>query len=118
MAWTRRSGASAARASQVRSTSQCCRGYHPRSEGTRVMRLYSRLAVAAVALIVACSPAAAPAVPTPAPAAPQAATGWDGVLATAKNEGKLVLSTHAGSGYEKYVELVKQALPDLTIDAT
>jgi hypothetical protein len=40
------------------------------------------------------------------------------VLAGAKQEGKLVLSTHAGSGYEKYVELVKQALPDLTVDAT
>jgi iron(III) transport system substrate-binding protein len=86
--------------------------------------------VVAAFLLVACSPAAAPAAPTSAPAAtsaagaPQAAaaTGtpadWNGVLASAKQEGKLVLSTHAGTGYEKYVEQVKQALPDLTVDAT
>src|ERR1700736_4591740 len=40
------------------------------------------------------------------------------VPAAAKQEGKLVLSTHAGTGYEKYVEAVKQALPGLTIEAT
>ncbi|HEX8967337.1 MAG TPA: extracellular solute-binding protein [Chloroflexota bacterium] len=39
-------------------------------------------------------------------------------MAAAKQEGKLVLSTHAGAGYEKYVEQVKQALPELTIEAT
>jgi iron(III) transport system substrate-binding protein len=66
-------------------------------------------------LTAACSPAATPAAPKPAA---QPATGWSGIVAAAKQEGKLVLSTHAGSGYEKYVELVKQALPDLTIDAT
>jgi iron(III) transport system substrate-binding protein len=73
---------------------------------------------------VGCAPAAAPPAPTSAPPAPAAAAttaspgDWNGVLAAAKQEGKLVLSTHAGSGYEKYVELVKQALPDLTVDAT
>jgi iron(III) transport system substrate-binding protein len=30
----------------------------------------------------------------------------------------VVLSTHAGSGYEKYVVAVKQALPDLKVEAT
>jgi iron(III) transport system substrate-binding protein len=67
-------------------------------------------------LVVACTPAPQ-AQPTGTPLTP-AATGWDATLAAAKQEGKLVLSTHAGAGYEKYVELVKQALPDLTIDAT
>jgi ABC-type Fe3+ transport system substrate-binding protein len=78
-------------------------------------RCLIRILVAATFLTVACSPAAAPAAPQP-PAT--AASGWDGTLAAARQEGKLVLSTHAGTGYEKYVELVKQALPDLTIDAT
>src|SRR5690348_561552 len=80
-------------------------------------RFVSPFVVAFALFMVACSPAAPPPSPT---APPQAAptTGWDGTLAAAKQEGKLVLSTHAGSGYEKYVELVKQALPDLTVDAT
>jgi iron(III) transport system substrate-binding protein len=87
-------------------------------------RSIPRLFVLAMFAAVACSPAAAPAAPTAAPqaapAAPQAAapTDWDGVRSAARQEGKLVLSTHAGSGYEKYVELVKQALPDVTVDAT
>lgn len=76
------------------------------------------LALTAI-LAVACSPAAAPVAPTAPPAAAKpAASGWDATLAAAKQEGKLVLSTHAGNGYEKYVELVKQGLPDLTIEAT
>jgi iron(III) transport system substrate-binding protein len=89
------------------------------------MRLLSRIAMAAALVaLAACSPAAAPPAPTPAQSAPAAAattaapSDWNGVLASAKQEGKLVLSTHAGSGYEKYVEQVKQALPDLTVDAT
>jgi len=77
--------------------------------------LRMRVLVLAMLLAVACAPAPQ-AQPTPMPLA--AATGWDATLAAAKQEGKLVLSTHAGTGYEKYVELVKQALPDLTIDAT
>ncbi|MBV9327398.1 MAG: extracellular solute-binding protein [Chloroflexi bacterium] len=90
-------------------------------------RSLSRFILAATFVLVACSPPATPAPPTPAPpatlapqstGAPGSATEWDGVLAGAKQEGKLVLSTHAGTGYEKYVELVKQALPDLTVDAT
>jgi iron(III) transport system substrate-binding protein len=65
----------------------------------------------------ACSPTATPA--ATAPGAPARATGdWSAVVAAAKQEGKLVLSTHAGTGYEKYVEVVKKALPDLTIEAT
>ena len=80
------------------------------------MRLVTRVIGVAFVFVVACSPAAAPVAPT---AAPQpAATGWNGTLTAAKQEGKLVLSTHAGSGYEKYVELVKEALPDLEVDAT
>ena len=90
-------------------------------------RSLSRFILAATFVLVACSPPATPAPPTPAPpatlapqstGAPGSATEWDGVLAGAQQEGKLVLSTHAGTGYEKYVELVKQALPDLTVDAT
>ncbi len=78
--------------------------------------------LAAIALFAtACSPAATPAATAPAPkptAVQSASNDWNSVVAAAKQEGKLVLSTHAGTGYEKYVELVKQALPDLTIDAT
>jgi iron(III) transport system substrate-binding protein len=79
----------------------------------------------AVALVAAaCSPTtpATPPQPTAAPQAQQsmaaAAGDWATVVAAAKKEGKLVLSTHAGTGYEKYVEQVKQALPELTIEAT
>ena len=78
--------------------------------------------LAAITLFAtACSPAATPAATAPAPkptAVQSASNDWNSVVAAAKQEGKLVLSTHAGTGYEKYVELVKQALPDLTIDAT
>jgi iron(III) transport system substrate-binding protein len=110
-------------------------------------RLWLPIALAASLFAAACSPAAAPsapAPPAPAPqgaapsqtqppttaqsqtaaqsqsqnAAPAAAGDWNTVVAAAKQEGKLVLSTHAGSGYEKYVELVKQALPGLTVEAT
>jgi iron(III) transport system substrate-binding protein len=87
-------------------------------------RSIPRLLALAAILVVACAPAAPqpspPAAPTsaPQPAAPAAATSWDATLAAAKQEGKLVLSTHAGTGYERYVEQVKQALPDLTVDAT
>jgi iron(III) transport system substrate-binding protein len=83
------------------------------------------------ALGVACSqasssaPASGPVQPTAArPAAGQtppaggAASDWNTIVAAAKQEGKLVLSTHAGSGYEKYVEAVKKALPDLSVEAT
>ncbi|HEY8746136.1 MAG TPA: hypothetical protein VIU62_23845, partial [Chloroflexota bacterium] len=74
------------------------------------------LVMAASLWAAACSPAAAPAppsAPTAQPQAPQpaAASDWSAVVAAAKQEGKLVLSTHAGTGYEKYVEAVKQALP-------
>jgi iron(III) transport system substrate-binding protein len=81
-------------------------------------RFISSIVALATLLVVACSPASPPAAPTSAPKPAAAASGWDGTLAAAKQEGKLVLSTHAGTGYEKYVELVKQALPDLTVDAT
>jgi iron(III) transport system substrate-binding protein len=90
-----------------------------------VSRLAAPLATAVALFASACSPtvpAAAPA-PTAAPQAaaakPAAATSdWAAVVAAAKQEGKLVLSTHAGAGYEKYVEEVKKALPELTIEAT
>ena len=64
-------------------------------------RLFVPLVIALALLGVACSP-------TPPPPSPSAA----------RQEGKLVLSTHAGTGYEKYVQVVKQALPDLSIEAT
>ncbi|HEY1297435.1 MAG TPA: extracellular solute-binding protein [Chloroflexota bacterium] len=80
-------------------------------------RSIRKLMLAAAFLLVACSPAAAPVAPTPM-ATTASPSDWNGVLAAAKQEGKLVLSTHAGTGYEKYVQLVKQALPDLTVDAT
>ena len=82
------------------------------------MHLLPSAALALALLATACSPSAAPAAPTAAPATTTAPSDWNGVLAAARQEGKLVLSTHAGTGYEKYVELVKQALPDLTVDAT
>src|SRR5690242_3033007 len=82
-------------------------------------RAFTRVLVISMLLVAACAPAPQAAPPAAAPATPQtAASGWDATLSAAKQEGKLVLSTHAGSGYEKYVELVKQALPDLTVDAT
>jgi iron(III) transport system substrate-binding protein len=82
-------------------------------------RLVWPMVLAASLFGAACSPAAAPA-PPPAPTAQQAAASgdWNAVLAAAKTEGKLVLSTHAGTGYEKYAEEVKQALPGLTVEAT
>jgi iron(III) transport system substrate-binding protein len=95
------------------------------------MRLWLPVITAISLLAAACSPPAAPtptAAPTSAAAAPQPANSmsaaaapagdWNAVVAAAKQEGKLVLSTHAGTGYEKYVELVKQALPGLTVEAT
>ena len=84
--------------------------------GRMVMRLAVRLFTMLTVAIVGCAPAAPAAPPTAVP--PVVASGWDGTIAAARQEGTLVLSTHAGSGYEKYVELVKQALPDLTVDAT
>ena len=82
-------------------------------------RYVSRFVVLATLVLGACAPAqTTPAAPTAAQPAAAAPTGWEATLAAARQEGKLVLSTHAGIGYEKYVELVKQALPDLTIDAT
>jgi iron(III) transport system substrate-binding protein len=110
--------------------------------------LLSLLTAGGVLAATACSTAAPPASPTPPPAAktapttaPQAAqasqptaaakptqasqaqpaataSDWQAVVDAAKKEGKLVLSTHAGAGYEKYVEAVKKALPDLNIEAT
>jgi iron(III) transport system substrate-binding protein len=81
-----------------------------------MIRSISRVLVLLTLLAVGCAPTAAP--PAPTAPKPAAASGWDATLASAKQEGKLVLSTHAGTGYERYVELVKQALPDLTVDAT
>jgi iron(III) transport system substrate-binding protein len=77
----------------------------------------------AAALIAACSQPSAPA-PATNVSAPQTAASaagpadWNAIVAAAKQEGTLVLSTHAGSGYEKYVEAVRQALPDLKVEAT
>jgi iron(III) transport system substrate-binding protein len=77
----------------------------------------------AAALIAACSQPTAPA-PAANVSAPQTAASaagpadWNAIVAAAKQEGTLVLSTHAGSGYEKYVEAVRQALPDLKLEAT
>ncbi|GAC1313292.1 MAG: hypothetical protein NVSMB2_00960 [Chloroflexota bacterium] len=86
------------------------------------------LAAAALLLACACSPSPPPAPATPAAppvqpatttaAASVAATGWQSIVAAAHSEGKLVLSTHAGAGYERFVEEVRKALPDLTIEAT
>jgi iron(III) transport system substrate-binding protein len=88
----------------------------------RSLRLTVAWAVLALAA-AACSSAQAPAAPTAAPrptaaAAAAAPSDWNAVVAAARQEGKLVLSTHAGSGYERYVEDVKRALPDLTVEAT
>ena len=83
--------------------------------------------VAALLALAACSPAPAPATQSGAPAAqPAAPAAQSGASAAqpgapapgARQPDTLVLSTHAGSGYERYVDLVKQALPDLTIEAT
>ena len=84
------------------------------------------LAGAALLLASACSPSASSAPPatpatppTPAQAAaPAPASGWQSIVDAAHKEGKLVLSTHAGAGYERFVEEVRKALPDLTIEAT
>lgn len=83
----------------------------------RISRVIWLIGIGVGLVGAACSP---PTTPTaaPTPAATPVAAGWDGVAAAARQEGKLVLSTHAGTGYEKYVALVKQALPDLTVEAT
>jgi iron(III) transport system substrate-binding protein len=70
---------------------------------------FSRLALTLV--VVALGAAACSPPPSPTAAPPPASTA-------AQHEGTLVLSTHAGSGYEKYVEAVKRALPGLSIEAT
>lgn len=95
---------------------------------TRSSHFAAPLAAAALLVASACSPtapappasqAAPPAQPAPTQvAAPAAATGWQSVVDAAHKEGKLVLSTHAGAGYERFVEEVRKALPDLTIEAT
>jgi iron(III) transport system substrate-binding protein len=77
----------------------------------------------AAALVAACSQPTAPAGPAnvSAPQTTASAGGpadWNAIVAAAKQEGTFVLSTHAGSGYEKYVEAVRQALPDLKLEAT
>ncbi len=87
----------------------------------RISRVIWPVGLALVA--AACSPPTPPPAPAGAAAPTLAAgatpvAGWDGVAAAARQEGKLVLSTHAGSGYEKYVAQVKQALPELTVEAT
>jgi iron(III) transport system substrate-binding protein len=85
------------------------------------------LTLALALLAAACGPANPPAPPTAPlpvtaaapPAQPPASAGdWSRVVAAARQEHTLVLSTHAGTGYEKYVAQVKQALPELTIEAT
>src|SRR5438105_9787020 len=86
-------------------------------------RMWLPLSLAISFLAAACSPAAAPPAPVAPTLQPTAATtaaagDWSGVVAAAQQEGKLVLSTHAGSGYEKYVELVKHALPGISVEAT
>jgi iron(III) transport system substrate-binding protein len=102
------------------------------------------LLVLVTSFAVACQPAPSPAAPAPGPAAapekaappaaapkqeqPSAKAGapaqavasedWAKVVAAAKQEGTLVLSTHAGPGYEKFAQRIKEALPDLKVDAT
>jgi iron(III) transport system substrate-binding protein len=86
-----------------------------------MMRLLFSLCAAVALLGTGCSAAAPAAQPTTAPQAaakPAAADDWQRVVAAARQEGKLVLSTHAGAGYEKYVEQVKKALPELQVQAT
>lgn len=93
---------------------------------TRRRMLHLTGLTGAAALIAACSQPAAPAPAAPAAnqAAPQMAgaaggtADWSSIVAAAKQEGTIVLSTHAGSGYEKYVEAVRAALPDLKLEAT
>jgi iron(III) transport system substrate-binding protein len=90
---------------------------------TRRRMLHLTGLTGAAALIAACSQPAAPA-PAANQAAPQmagstgGASDWNSIVAAAKQEGTIVLSTHAGSGYEKYVEAVRTALPDLKLEAT
>lgn len=52
------------------------------------------------------------------PAAAPASADWDKVVAAAKAEKTLTLATHAGSGYEKFVEAAKKGVPDLNFEAT
>ena len=87
-------------------------------------RLHLGMALLAIVsfLAVACAPSPSPAPPPVKQEQPAARTAasddWSKVVAAARQEGTLVLSTHAGTGYEQYAERVKQALPDLKIDAT
>ena len=96
------------------------------------MRLGIGFVVLVSSVAVACGPAPSsvsqgPVAPrqeqqTASKAGPQSQMGasedWSKIVAAARQEGTLILSTHAGSGYEAYVERVKQALQELKIDAT
>lgn len=64
----------------------------------------------------AASPAAAAASPAAKPSA-QAMSGpdWDKVVAAAKQEGTLVLATHAGSGYQKWATKAQEEMAKLGI---
>jgi iron(III) transport system substrate-binding protein len=79
-------------------------------------------APAATAAPKTAAPAAQPTAATQAkPAAPSgaaASSDWNTVVEAAKQEGALVISSHAGSGYEKYLEEVKKALPEIRVEAT
>lgn len=48
----------------------------------------------------------------------QAASGWEQIQAAADKEGKLVISVHAGAGFEKWGQLIQDKFPDWDISVT
>ena len=68
------------------------------------------------------APAAQPTAATQAKPAAQSgaasSSDWNAVVEAAKREGVLAISSHAGSGYEKYLEEVKKALPEIRVEGT
>ncbi|WP_213455071.1 ABC transporter substrate-binding protein [Rhizomonospora bruguierae] len=48
----------------------------------------------------------------------QAASGWEAIKAAADKEGKLVISVHAGAGFEEWGRLIQDKFPNWNISVT
>jgi len=86
-------------------------------------RVFVRLGVLAgvAALAQACATPSLPgSQPTTAPAAPAAAgsTDWAKVVEAAKSEGKVVVNTFPGRGYQSTVELFSNSFSDIATEHT
>jgi iron(III) transport system substrate-binding protein len=88
------------------------------------MKTFQRSAVSLLAIVAfvltACTSSNTGAPPAEgwSPPAAGADANWNQLVAAAQAERTLVLATHAGSGYEQFVQAAKEALPMLEIQGT